>query len=274
MKKLTLILLICSISLNLFSQEIDFVKVREDSKKEKGNMSTSVILKIGANTFLNSGTPNYIKNKTYDMYNYNYGDPIKLNSNQGIVTFDNYAELIEIEYSKCYGINSSIGYKTKISNKMYFSIEGCYNLTRRTATYHTNGKTIQNVFSMNSISLPTSFLLQLNKKIDFEIGVNVRYNFYERKLTDHNNWVRNPNLFSKSSISPFVGINYNITRRLFINARYLLGDKVIFSDRYRIIYSDVKYNNYNSSEPPKYNSRFLPSRIVFNQLQFSIGFNI
>jgi hypothetical protein len=269
MKKLTLILLICSISLNLFSQEIDFGKVHEDTKSE--NVLTGVILKIGANTFLNSGTPNYLKDKAYDMYDYNYADPIKLNSNQGISTFDNNSELTEIEYSKCYGVNSSIGYKTKLRNKLYFSIEGCYNFTRRTAKYHRDGKTIQSVFSMNSISLPTSFSIQINKKLDFEIGVNIRYNFYKRQRIDNSNWVENPNLFSKSSVSPFVGINYNITRRLFIHARYLIGDKVIFTDRYR---EYLYHNGFSNIEQIIERNVYLPSRIVFNQLQFSIGFNI
>jgi hypothetical protein len=269
MKKLTLILLICSISLNLFSQEIDFGKVHEDTKSE--NVLTGVILKIGANTFLNSGTPNYLKDKAYDMYDYNYADPIKLNSNQGISTFDNNSELTEIEYSKCYGVNSSIGYKTKLLKKLYFSIEGCYNYTRRKTSWSNHYVSAR---STNSISMPIAILFRLNKRLNFEIGVNVRYNFYKTRLMpdyypymlvgddnfDVQSWIERPDFLSKSSLSPLIGLNYNITENVFVNARYYFGDEVLFSDY------DGKgsYGTYN----------FFPARSVLNQLQFSIGFNL
>ena len=270
MRYIVIFLLTCLTSLNLFSQEIDLKKIVEDKKKEEkvfDKVRTGFVLKFGANTFLGSGTPNYLQDKSYARGN----KSVKPFSSQAINTYDDQIGLTEISSGRCFGFNASFGYKTKLLKKLYFSIEGCYNYTRRKTSWSNHYVSAR---STNSISMPIAFLFRLNKRLNFEIGVNVRYNFFKTRLMpdyypymlvgddnfDVQSWIERPDFLSKSSLSPLIGLNYNITENVFVNARYYFGDEVLFSDY------DGKgsYGTYN----------FFPARSVLNQLQFSIGFNL
>jgi len=290
MRYKVIFLLTCSTSLNLFSQEIDLKKIVEDKKKEEkvfDKARTGFFLKFGGNTFLGSGTPNYLQDKSYKVpfpstNQMNETVTVKPNSSQGVVSFDNHIGLTEISYGRCYGFNASFGYKAKLLNKLYFSLEGCYNYTRRNGIYSPNLgvyilQTAKNgmTSTTNSISLPVAILFQLNKRLNFEIGLNIRYNMYNLNpgASNEYGWIEKPNFLSKSSISAFVGVNYNITKNVFVNARYYIGDRVIFSDWYNSRNNDNYGSSANTLLYDK-NVTFLPARSVYNQLQFSIGFNL
>jgi hypothetical protein len=289
MRNLAFTIFICSFSLNLLSQEIDWNKVEDNEKQEKvfDKPSSGFILKFGANTFLGSGTPSYLVGESYTVPSSTQAnESVTPNSSQGVIGFNDYIELTDIQHGRCYGFNASVGYKGKLYKKgelykkLYFSLEVCYNSTRRrsVSSYWTNHLDLEDdqhqwnsrTLKTKSVSVPISILCQFNKRLNVEFGINGRYSFsktegddLERISANEFKWIVKPSFTSKTSLSPFIGVNYNITKNIFVNTRCYIGDKVFLPNGYLRIYGNLN-DHYE----------LLPARFVSSQLQFSIGFNL
>jgi hypothetical protein len=285
MKKILLSLTIVLNFLHANSQEIDpnFTTKKSKELKQFDKAVHGFNFKIGVNTFLTQSLPNEIENTKYDL-NDQILDP---SSNEAIVVFNDTMGLTGVSYDVPLGFNGSFGYKFKLNNRLFLSTDVYYNMTyinrdfdRNPYSYPINfSKYILRVgssTSSKSIAIPISAMYQINKKFNFELGLNARYNFSQRRkyyfiLDDPilEDWYFfTAKRVKQFGLGLFIGTNFHFNRNLFINLRYYMFDKVIVKP-----FSSGNWSYFNNTDSNSILWRqFIPYHVLKNQVQLNIGY--